>query len=318
MAHCFFVPAGLLWLAGLGLLGCAEGQGRASVIGELASHLRSEYAFEEMGARLATTLQDNEATGAYAEATSAEALALALTRDLQAVSQDRHLRVVPLQPPPGAQGTPSGPPPNGAIEEVRVLEGNIGYLRMLAVPALAQARGAVAAAFAGLQQTDALILDCRDNGGGDPRTVAWYVSHLLEGPPIVINRFHARGGSVEEFATTDLGALSYGGVKPVFVLTSPRTFSGGEELAYDLQAMGRAVLVGEVTGGGANPARAVPIGMNLEQPLLAFIPFAYPENPFTHANWEGRGVQPDLEVPEQRALEVALAEARDLLAQGHE
>jgi hypothetical protein len=314
MAHRFFVPARLLSLAGLVLLGCAEGPGRSSVIDELASHLRSEYAFEEMGARLATTLQDNEAAGAYAEATSAEALGLALTRDLQAVSQDRHLRVVPLQPPAGEQAGP----PNGAIEGVSVLDGNIGYLRMLAVPALEQARGAVAAAFAALQQTDALILDCRDNGGGDPRTVAWYVSHLLQGPAIVINRFHIRGGGVQEFATTDLGALSYGALKPVFVLISPRTFSGGEELAYDLQAMARAVLVGEVTGGGANPVRGVPIGQNLEQPLLAFIPFAYPENPFTHANWEGRGVQPDLEVPEQRALEVALEEARKLLAQGRE
>jgi retinol-binding protein 3 len=52
--------------------------------------------------------------------------------------------------------------------------------------------------------------------------------------------------------------------------------------------------------------------------LLAFIPFAYPENPFTHANWEGSGVQPDLEVPEQGALEVALAEAQKLVVQGHE
>jgi hypothetical protein len=183
-----------------------------------------------------------------------------------------------------------------------VLEGRVGYLQINGVPPLEFAEEAVAAAFAFLKDTDALILDCRGNGGGDPRTVALYVSYLSEGPPFVINTFHPRHGSIIEFATTELGELSYGEQKPVFVLTSPRTFSGGEELAYDLQALQRAVLVGEVTGGGANPAQGVLIASH----FLAQIPFAHPVNPITNANWEGSGVMPDLVVPEDGALSVAL------------
>ncbi|MGI8691709.1 MAG: S41 family peptidase [Geodermatophilaceae bacterium] len=41
----------------------------------------------------------------------------------------------------------------------------------------------------------------------------------------------------------------------MYVLTSGATFSGGEALAYDLQQLGRATVVGERTRGGAHPRR---------------------------------------------------------------
>ncbi len=41
--------------------------------------------------------------------------------------------------------------------------------------------------------------------------------------------------------------------RPVYVLTSADTFSGGEEFAYDLKTQGRATLIGETTRGGAHP-----------------------------------------------------------------
>jgi C-terminal processing protease CtpA/Prc len=150
---------------------------------------------------------------------------------------------------------------NGAIPKVEILEGNVGYMRVNGVPPVDVARPAVAAAFAFLHNTDALIIDDRGNGGGDPNTVAVYVSYVSEGKPFVVNTFHSREGSrVEEFKTTELGDLAYGVQKPVFVLISSMTFSGGEELAYDLQALKRAVIVGEVTGGGANPVTPVVLG----------------------------------------------------------
>jgi retinol-binding protein 3 len=285
------------------------------VIRELADRLAAEYAFAEMGAKLAGELRQRLATGAYASAASGVAFARALTTDLQATSKDKHLRIRfeaeaggprrgPGGPPapPAAGPGPRRPPPAGGITKLEVLEGRVGYLHMRGVPPLEVAENAVAAAFAFLKNTDALILDCRNNDGGDPRTVALYVSYLSEGSPFVINTFHPRNGKIQEFATTELGELSYGEQKPVFVLTSPRTFSGGEELAYDLQALQRAVLVGEVTGGGANPAQGVLIAGH----FLARIPFAHPVNPITNANWEGSGVQPDIAVPEDRALSVAL------------
>jgi len=108
--------------------------------------------------------------------------------------------------------------------------------------------------------SDNVNLSIPTYGGGDPNTVAYYLSYLTQGAPFVVNTFHARDGGVQESWTTDLGQLSYGESKPVWVLTSSRTFSGGEELAYGLQAMRRARVVGEVTGGGANLVHPVPLG----------------------------------------------------------
>jgi len=251
------------------------------VIATLTQHLTDDYAFAEVGARLAQTLRERQAKGAYASVTTASTFSRQLTQELQDVSKDRHLRVLFRPGAPFAPGPPTPekaagsaparelPPLDGAIHRIEVLPGNIGYLEMYGVPPLPLARGAIDAAFAFLHHTDGLILDCRGNGGGDPNTVAYYLSYLTEGAPFVVNTFHGRDGGVHEFATRDLGQLGYGELKPVWVLISARTFSGGEELAYDLQALRRARVVGEVTGGGANPARPVP----LADGFVATIPF---------------------------------------------
>jgi len=283
---------------------------RGRVIAALSQHLDDEYAFAEMGARLAQALREGQARGVYASAVTASAFSRQLTQDLQDVSKDRHLAVFfhsGVSAPERAAGAgPRHEGLDGAIHRIEVFPGNIGYLQVDGNPPLPFARSAIDAAFAFLRDTDALILDCRGNGGGDPHTGAYYLSYLTQGAPFVVNTFHARDGGVQESWTTDLGQLSYGESKPVWVLTSSRTFSGGEELAYGLQAMRRARVVGEVTGGGANLVHPVPLG----EGFVARMPSAHPVNPFTNTNWEGRGVQPDVPVPAAQALDVALAAAR--------
>jgi hypothetical protein len=172
------------------------------------------------------------------------------------------------------------------------------------------------AAFAFLHGTDALIIDNRGNGGGDPNTVALYMSYLSEGKPYVVNTFHWREGNrVEEFMTNDLGGLAYGAHKPVFILDSPATFSGGEELAYDLQVFKRGVIVGEVTGGGANPGGPVPLGHQ----FVVNLPSGQAVNPVTQTSWEGVGVQPDVPVAAAAALNKAHALAIErLIADAHD
>jgi retinol-binding protein 3 len=228
------------------------------VVERLASELAAVHVVPEFGAKLAASLRERLQSDAYLGATSAAKLAALLTGELQAASKDKHSSVFFSTEPPL---TPRGglPPPdavedirkaNGGIERVEILDGNIGYLKLWGVPILEGSREAVADAFALLHDTEALILDNRGNKGGDPRTVALYLSYLAEGEPFVFNEIHWReGGKVEKHATMDLGALSYGVDKPVYVLTSSATFSGGEALVYHLQAMKRAVVVGEATAG---------------------------------------------------------------------
>jgi C-terminal processing protease CtpA/Prc len=90
--------------------------------------------------------------------------------------------------------------------------------------------------------------------------------------------------------------------RPVRALIGPRTFSGGESLAYELRALGRATLVGEPTRGGAHPSTMVALSDRIELRL----PVARSVSPVTGGNWEGAGVQPDVHAAEADALEAAL------------
>ena len=293
---------------------------RSDVLSSLARALESRYVLPEVAKNLAAAVRAKQKADAYKTVTSAPEFARVLTDDLYSVAHDRHLRIT-FNRGPIPSASPAAPPSpqmlnelrkeNRAIPKVEILEGNVGYMRVNGVPPVDLARPAVTAAFAFLHNTDALIIDDRGNGGGDPNTVAVYVSYLSEGKPFVVNTFHWReGGRIEEFKTTELGELAYGPQKPVFVLISPMTFSGGEELAYDLQALKRAVIVGEVTGGGANPATLVTLGHQ----FVASIPFAQGINPITGTNWEQTGVLPDVRVAAVAALSRAHALALERLA----
>jgi retinol-binding protein 3 len=296
---------------------------RKAVLDELARKLESDYATPETARKLATSVRANEKSGAYRKITCAPELARQLTQDLFAVAHDKHLRVdYSFEPtPPDAPGPPSRDEIrllrkfNGLVPKVEILDGNVGYMRVDGVPPLEASRDAVAAAFAFVHDTDALMIDDRGNHGGDPRTVALYVSYVSEGQPYLVNTFHWRDGRVEEFKTTELGELSYGARKPVFILTSPETFSGGEELAYDLKVQKRGVVVGELTAGGANPGGPVSIGHQ----FVANIPNGQAVNPVTGGSWEGVGVKPNVEVPAAQALTKAHRLAvEQLLAEAHE
>ncbi|MBV8909235.1 MAG: S41 family peptidase [Gammaproteobacteria bacterium] len=280
---------------------------RKVVLETLARKLESDYAIPPVATRLAETVRAKERSGAYRRITCAPELAHRLTDDLYAVAHDRHLHVdysfgpVPREAAslPSAEEVHQLRKLNGMIPKLEVLDGNVGYMRVNGVPPLDAAHDAVAAAFAFLHDTDALIIDDRGNHGGDPQTVALYMSYLSEGKSHLVNTFHWRaGGRIEEFRTTELGPLSYGAAKAVFVLTSRETFSGGEELAYDVKAEKRGVLVGEVTGGGANPGGPVPLGHQ----FVVNIPSGQAVNPVTGGSWEGVGVQPDVVVPAAQAL----------------
>jgi C-terminal processing protease CtpA/Prc len=89
------------------------------------------------------------------------------------------------------------------------------------------------------------------------------------------------------------------------VLTSGRTFSGGEDLSYTLQALGRAEVIGETTGGGAHPTRPFPVSPAVH----IAIPFARSINPVTGTNWQGTGVVPDTPVPADQAYSTAYGKA---------
>jgi hypothetical protein len=288
----------------------------AKVIDEALKQLDENYVFPEVAAKMGEAVRRRQASQEYAGVKTGQELAELLTKHLQDVSHDKHLRVrcsTDKLPPPRPRG--DGPTAeerarmktmaakaNAGFRKVERLPGNVGYLEFDRFMDAAEIAGPAAAAMTFLAHTDALILDLRQNGGGSPHGVAVVCSYFFGEEPVHLNSLYWRKGDrTEEFRTLkDLAGPRYVG-KDVYVLTSGRTFSGAEECAYNLQTQKRATIVGETTGGGAHPGGGFRVGDH----FMLFIPTGRAINPITKTNWEGTGVKPDVPAAADKALEVA-------------
>lgn len=298
---------------------------RSAVVAALGRHLRSDYVFADTGKRIADALAAKLAHGGYNAATTPDALEVALTDDLRSIGKDAHFRVrfAPgFRASPGSDGKPMNPAEAAigrkmvaerafGISRVQRLAGNVGYLDLRGFGPTEFVAEAYTQAISLLSGTEALIIDLRQNGGGEPTSVSELISHFFaEGDVRHLNDLYSRtDGTTRSYWTNPAVAVRY--TRPITLLISHDTFSGGEEFAYDLQTQKRATLVGETTGGGANPGDNVP----LAEGFIAFIPTGRAINPITKTNWEHVGVAPDVVVPAAAAMKVAyVAILKELIA----
>ena len=283
---------------------------KSQAIDRLIERLREAYVYPDVAEKLCTLVAERRKAGAYDALRGAEEFAKQLTEDLQGVSHDKHLRVrLDGQRPSSDSRRPPFPRTeedfrrrNFGFEKVEILPGNVGYLdlRMFAPADLAGDTAAAAMTF--LANTDALVIDLRQNGGGQPEMVQLFCSYLFSPEPVHLNDLYFRPtDETRQYWTLPWLAGRRYPEKDVYVLTSSATFSGAEECAYDLKTQKRATLVGETTGGGAHPGGNVPIGAG----LAVFVPSGRPINPITKTDWEGTGVEPDVKVAADRALATA-------------
>jgi hypothetical protein len=282
--------------------------------------LNEEYVFPETAKTIEADLRRRLENHEYDKITSARKMADLLTDQLQAISKDKHLRVFysyePLpQHRPVKDSAPDpnrkemvermrkrGRATNYGFEKVERLEGNVGYLDLRMFQPAELAGETAAAAMNFVANTDALIIDLRKNGGGAPSMVALVSSYLFGPEPVHLNDLYFRPeDSTHQWWTLPLvPGQRYEG-KPVYVLTSKRTFSAAEEFTYNLKSLKRATIVGETTGGGAHPGGMKPINDHFG----IFVPSGRAINPITKTNWEGTGVAPDMPVPADLALKTA-------------
>jgi len=182
------------------------------------------------------------------------------------------------------------------------MPGNVGYVKFNNFFDADMGADTVASAMNFVANTDYLIFDLRDNGGGSPGMVKLICSYLFGDKPVHLNDLYWRkGNKTEEFWTMPSVAGKKFLDKDVYVLTSNRTFSGGEEFTYNLKNLKRATIIGETTGGGAHPGGFE----RLSEHFGAFIPTGRAISPITKTNWEGTGVEPDIRVPRDQALKTA-------------
>jgi hypothetical protein len=294
---------------------------RGKIIDGAVAQLNENYVDANVAKKMTAGVRARQKHGDYDAVLNGDRFAEMLTADFRAVSHDKHLRVAfsPARSPVD-QTVPSAAEleqnrkdlerNNCFFERVEVLPGNIGYLKFnaFAEPELCAPKAIAAMNFLG--NVDALIVDLRDNGGGNPAMVTFVSSYLFAEPTHLNDLWTRKGEFTRQFWTLPYVPGQRLADKPVFVLTSTHTFSGAEEFSYNLKTLKRATIVGETTGGGAHPVAPHPI----DEHFTIFVPFAEAINPTTKTNWEGVGVEPDVKVPAADALATAQKLAADKLS----
>jgi len=290
-------------------------QERQTAVDSFAVLLEKFYVFPDKGNEMAKILKTNLKKGNYNKITDPVKFADQITQDLQAYSKDKHLRAIfdpervkemrrarrPDDEQPSERMLNSMKQGNYAFKEVKILDGNIGYLRLDGFVEASLGGETATAALNFLANTNALIIDLRENGGGSPSMIQLISSYFFE-EPTHLNSFYFR----PENTTTQSWTLPYVSGKrmlktPIYVLTSNRTFSAAEEFTYNLKNLKRATIVGETTGGGAHPGGTRPATDN----FALWVPVGRAINPITNTNWEGVGVIPDVKTEKSKALDQA-------------
>ena len=287
---------------------------RRDTVKELAEILDRSYVFPDVGTKMATMLRKNLATGTYESVASGPALAQRLSSDLADICHDKHLRVV-------AGGFPEDEGDhdhdddswwaqtqrkNYGFERVELLAGNVGYVKLNQFSGAKEAEEVAAGAMSFLANTDALIFDLRQNGGGSPEMIAFLSGYLFDESVHLNSFFHRKDNkTTETWSRPEVPGRRYGTKNPVYVLTSRRTFSAAEEFTYNLKHLKRATIVGETTGGGAHPVER----QRINDSFAVTVPYARAINPITKTNWERVGVKSQIDVPASQALLAAHKDA---------
>ncbi len=295
---------------------------RAAILEELAQTVDEQFFDEERAHAIAAEMRSAD----FSAASTHEAFAEAVSTLLH--SHDNHFRVDYIGPAEVAmmmsgendgQGGPQVDPfessrrQNFGFQEVSILPGNIGYIDLREFAPADVAAETASAALDFVANTDAVIFDLRENGGGAPSMVQFLISHFLgSSDSVAINTFVSRRYDFP----SQLNSLIYhpNGHRPdvpLYVLISGRTGSAGEAFPYHLQAMDRATIVGETSYGAGNPGDT----FVLDSGYTIFVSTGSARNPITGTNWEGVGVAPDVAVDPSIALETAQLAALEQLAQ---
>lgn len=314
-------------------------EARKTAVG-FARLIEENYVFPDVARKYAQALRSRAARGEYDGLRTRGALAAALTSHVQAIHRDGHLKIYAQSAAAGAQPQmmmvapqpqqgpvqPLKPGAGKPIEEARWLAPGIAYIRFTIFPFDPAVTAAAVNFMKDHADAETVIFDVRTNkGGGMSQTVAM-LPYLFDKETVLV-RGDTRASVIEAMGGVQmppwvrLTSPSTQGVRTedtfvrphpserrlidakVYVLTSNFTASAAEAFAFGLQTTGRATLIGERTTGGGHFA---PAGQRVNDKFAAFVPIGRAYDPRTGKGWEGAGVQPDINVPAEKALVEAL------------
>lgn len=290
------------------------------VVQAIADSLVGGYIYEATGRVFADSLRVLSSSGHF-DTLSGDSLATEVTSVLQRIGHDRHLGIrfeeAPATPPgrpvrvrrrptdAGGAATSSDPARFG-FARIERLPGNVGYIDLRGFsddPSARRFADSLMATFAGVR---ALIIDLGENRGGGPEMVRLLSTYLFDRPTHLVSSIR-RGMSepAERWTLSQVRGSRLASV-PVFILTSSTTISAAESFVFGLKAHDRITIVGEPTAGGGHFGDVV----QLPGGFSMFLPRGRTYDPRTNKGWEATGIQPDVSVPYERALETALEMAR--------
>lgn len=300
-------------------------QEKAITVDSISNKLQNTYVFPAIAKEMSDLIIKNLKEGKYNSIEDPFEFASLLSTDLLSISHDKHIRVVYNPEEIASQNQVYTAKDsldylqlyiedlkreNFGFKELKILEGNIGYLDLRSFSDVEYAGPTAVSAMNFLSNSKAIIIDLRMNGGGSPAMIQLITSYLYNSNPVHLNNFYWRPtDSKTQTWTLPFVQGTRSPETPVYVLTSKRTFSAAEEFSYNLKNLKRATLIGETTGGGAHPGGPV----NATDKFTVWIPSGRAINPITNTNWEGIGVIPHIEVSSSQALEVAHTKALEYL-----
>jgi hypothetical protein len=191
---------------------------------------------------------------------------------------------------------------NFGFRDARRLDGGLAYVRFdfFADPQYAQETAAGAIRFA--EGAKGLIIDLRYNNGGVLEMAQFLMSYLYAAgkEQKFFDYYTNENGVRVERSQWSLAAVpgQRSGDIPVVVLTGSTSFSSAEWMAFSLQRLGRATVIGERTAGGAHPVTRLPI----DDRFMLQTPIGQIRDPVKGQDFEGVGVTPDIVVPASEAL----------------
>lgn len=294
-----------------------DASSRARVIDRVIQVLNASYVFPESAQKMSATLRKRKSSREYRAISDGRDFARRLTRDLQEVSRDKHLEVrfsyvvlpADLSTRNPAEETKRLAAANCGFAKAEHLWPNVGYLKLDLFADTKICAPTASAAMNFVADSDALILDLRDNHGGGGGMVEFVASYLFAERTHLDDIYSRTENATKETWTLPEVPGKKFADKPVFVLTSKQTFSAAEYLSNVLKNIKRATLIGETTGGGSHVVET----KRIDDHFSVRVPTG---RPITMTDWEGTGVEPDVKVEAAQALDVAQKLAAEQISKG--
>ena len=276
----------------------------AIIVEQVSRVLNEYYVYPEVAKAMESFINIQMSNGAYQNAFTQQKLIEELQSDLREISSDGHIslhlanhskdrrsQVLPrteLQKQVHADFISSGKATN-----------KIGYLRFDKFSGDPQTKKLITEAMISLAASNSLIIDMRENIGGDPNLVAFLSSYFVEDNTPLWSLIDRDGNEVLK-VKSKVNNNKFNG--KLYLLTSNKTYSAAEAFVYTLKHLGRAYIIGEPTGGGAHlvEMQRVTDDIDIRIPVLR----AY--NSVTESNWERNGVIPMIAVEASKAKSAAI------------